>query len=525
MKVLCLSINALQNFPGLPKWNQSLSFAYLVAFYTTSKHFRQTEFISLTYYEDINNEKVIADLTECKFNILAISCYIWNIEKVLFIVEKVKEINSDIKIILGGPEFSYDSKDVFAAAPSIDVVVVGEGEVTFKEVLDYFHENNGNDLKDIKGTISKDHAGNVILSHSRAMIEDLDMIPSPYLNGIFDLTKIKNSLSEIETQRGCSFNCGYCNYQKGDNNKIRYFNLDRVEKELELILSHQPKQLFLMDPTFNFNKKRARSILSYIIEYNVNTTLNAEMMPDIMDNEIISLSRKAGLKIIEIGIQSLNPRAIKIMRRYRNEKKLFENIVLAVNEGLQIMPQIIFGLPGDNYESFLIDTFNKVYDLQTEELEINYLSILPQTKYRYDAEKYGIQYNNRSPYNIIQSNDFTKDEISLLLEFRKLVLVTLPLKRTINRINKVKQFDYHRLFLGFMNENNCEINDFVWPIQSLSDKDYAIATIDKFYEYTVAEMGNFLDQSIINELKRCKRHGQITLAAHFMHLHTCENVI
>ena len=249
------------------------------------------------------------------------------------------------------------------------------------------------------------------------------------------------------------------------------------------------------------------------------------MMPDIMDNEIISLSRKAGLKIIEIGIQSLNPRAIKIMRRYRNEKKLFENIVLAVNEGLQIMPQIIFGLPGDNYESFLIDTFNKVYDLQTEELEINYLSILPQTKYRYDAEKYGIQYNNRSPYNIIQSNDFTKDEISLLLEFRKLVLVTLPLKRTINRINKVKQFDYHRLFLGFMNENNCEINDFVWPIQSLSDKDYAIATIDKFYEYTVAEMGNFLDQSIINELKRCKRHGQITLAAHFMHLHTCENVI
>src|SRR3989338_8161881 len=291
MKVVCLSINSEDNLSGVPRWEYSLAFAYLQAYYTYSMHYPETEFINLIYYESTDIEKIVMDITSRHPDILAISCYIWNINKSLLVAGRIKKNNKNVRIILGGPEFWPESKNIFNDNPCIDIIVTGEGERIFKEILDGYHENHrAFQPNNIKGILFKNSEGDVVFAGKQEYIKDLNQIPSPYLLGIIKLDRLKNRLVAIETQRGCICDCAYCNYQKSSN-KIRFFDLKRIEEELKLILSNQPKQLYLMDPTFNSNIKRAKHILRYISENRVNTILNAEMLPDLMDNEIICLSK------------------------------------------------------------------------------------------------------------------------------------------------------------------------------------------------------------------------------------------
>ena len=516
MKIVCLGINSEDNLSGVPKWEYSFAFAYLQAYYTTSKFYKQTEFINLIYYENIQVDSVIDDILANQADILSVSCYIWNIEKTLLIVDGIRKRDNAIKIILGGPEFS-DNSGVVVEHSSVDIIVVGEGETTFKDILDLYNdENRTTELADIKGIIYKDESGQSTFTGKRENIVDLNTIPSPYLLGIVDLSKMENRLVAIETQRGCFSDCAYCNYQKG-NKKLRFFDMDRVEKELALILKNRPKQLYLMDPTFNSNKKRAKDILTCIVKNNHKTTINAEMLPDTMDEDIIDLSKAAGMRTVEVGIQSLTPEAVKIMGRYRNEDRLFKNLDLAIKKDLYIIPQIIFGLPGDNFNSFL-ETFDTIYDLPTEELDILILLLLPQTRYRNEVEKYGIKFNKIAPYEIIESKNFSKNEIETLLQFKKIVLVTQPMKVIIGKIKRFASFSYHKMFLNYLKEFGTQCQNYCWPIHSLADKENAIQAIESFYEYFLNRITDLKDENLKNELYRCKRNAQFMLAARYMKL-------
>lgn len=524
MNIFCLSINSEDNLSGVPKWEYSLAFAYLQAYYTTSNYYSETTFIKSSYYEGVDIREVIHDIIENKPDILCVSTYVWNTNKILLIVDEIKKHLKDLKIIMGGPEFSFESESQLTGHPAIDIIVVGEGEKTFKELIDYyFDKGHLNELSDIKGIIFRDHYGIIHRTTKRENIQNLNEIPSPYLTGIVDLDKLKNKLVAIETQRGCINNCGYCNYQKG-NTSLRFFELERIEKEIELILSSRPKQLYLMDPTFNSNIKRAKQILNYIIKSNKNTVINAEMIPDLLDDEIIILSKLAGMRTVEIGIQSLNPEALKIMGRYRNEEKLFKNIHSAIEAGLYLIPQIIVGLPGDSTTGFF-DTFNRVYDLPTEELDILMLLILPQTRYRQEAEKYGIKFSPEAPYKIKQSNNFPIQDIEMIEKFIKIVLVTQLMKIKINKINKKLGLQYHELFLEFIRKIGNRLQNFSWPIHSETDKNIAIDTVEKFYFFYLDKLNNSIDEYLQNELFQQKRKTKFLLAARYMNLSENKKII
>lgn len=523
MNIFCLSINSEDNLSGVPKWEYSLAFAYLQAYYTTSNYYSKTKFIKPSYYEGIDIRDVIHDIIESQPDFLCVSTYVWNSCKSLLIVDEIKEYLKDIKIIMGGPEFSFDSGSVLSNHTAIDIIVVGEGEKTFKELINYYFEKGHLSAPyDIKGIIFKDACGKIFTNGKRENIQDLNEIPSPYLTGIIDLGQLKNKLIAIETQRGCINDCGYCNYQKG-NTGLRFFELERIKKEIELILAIRPKQLYLMDPTFNSNIKRAKQILHYIINNNKNTVINAEMIPDLLDDDIIKLSKLAGMRTVEIGIQSLNPKALKFMGRYRNEEKLFKNIYAAIEAGLYLIPQIIVGLPGDSTTGFYA-TFNRVYDLPTEELDILMLLILPQTRYRNEAERHGIKYSPEAPYKIKQSNDFSIQDIELLEKFIKIVLVTQLMKITINKINKKLGLNCHELFLEFIQEADNRLQNFSWPIHSEADKNIATDTVDKFYCFYLTKLNNSIDENFKKELFQQKRKITFLLAARYMNLQEHEKI-
>jgi radical SAM superfamily enzyme YgiQ (UPF0313 family) len=518
LKVVCLSVNSEDNLSGVPKWEYSLAFAFLQAYFTKSEYNSQTKFVNLIYYESMEDAWIVDDIVDQNADVLAISCYIWNISKVLRIMPQVKERFPNMKIILGGPEFRSDSVELFQQAPAIDVIALGEGEIVFTEILDAIHEKRFDKVHEIIGIFCMNDNGEVVFTGPRPILRKLDEIPSPFLLGLIPLEKLrKTGMVAIETQRGCMSNCAFCYYPKG-NKQIRFFNIDRVLEEIKLILSYKPQHLYLMDPTFNSAKGRAKPILRTIIENNENTTISAEMLPDVLDEEVILLSQEANMKTVEIGIQSLNPIAVTEMDRYRKEDKLFENIDLALKHNLYLIPQIIFGLPKDDLKSFF-KTFNRTYDIRSNELDILPLLMIPATRYRENADKYGIIYNPEAPYNIIESQDFSREEIAFLYKFTRVVLATQIMKLTINKINDSVRSDYSEIFSEFVKAHESDDwMDYNWPIHSEKDKDNAIMAIDKFYEYYKKQLNGFNDEKLLKELKGRKRSAQFMLAGRFISL-------
>ena len=154
----------------------------------------------------------------------------------------------------------------------------------------------------------------------------------------------------METMRGCPYSCHYCYYHK-DFKKLNYFSLERVERELKYILEREPRGVYLMDPTFNTNKKRSKEILRIIIKHNKKSTLHVELKAELLDEEMVDLLHKAGTDYIEIGIQSTNEKTLKLINRNFEPDKFRENVLLLNKKNLPYEIQLIDGLPADNYET------------------------------------------------------------------------------------------------------------------------------------------------------------------------------
>jgi radical SAM superfamily enzyme YgiQ (UPF0313 family) len=521
INITCLAIHSVDNYPGMPKWRFSLSFAYLQAYATKSPLYPLMKFTPLNFYENNDFPNIINHVVESNPDVLAISCYVWNFNTIQKVIPIIKEKLPLVKIVLGGPQFSEDSTKIIKENKLVDYVVIGEGEVTFTELLEYLINKSEVGAEHIDGLMYFDkNKKEAVITNKREVIQDLDEIPSPFTLKIID-DEFSEGLVAIETQRGCIQNCAYCNYQKGFK-KLRYFSIERVVADLKKIMEKKPKQIYLMDPSFNSNQKRAKTILSTIIEHCKDVKhkpfINAEMIPDLLDEELIKLSKDSGMTILEAGIQSLNPKALTTMGRMRIENKLFENIGLALKYNLQVVPQIIFGLPGDNINSFF-STFDQIYNLKTEHLDVFHLLILPMTRYRNDADIYGIEYEAEPPYKIIRNNDFSKEEISRLAGFTKLVLASLPMKFVICDLCEEKDCKPHETFLKF-NKLNKKIDEFKWPIQTEEDKNKVVKMLDELHEFLcnqyLLDLSEEKQEEFKQRLSKSKRESQFLLIGHFM---------
>lgn len=512
MNITCLAIHSNDNYPGMPKWSYSLPFAYLQAYLTTSRYYTACKFTHLGYFENDDLDRIHTTVLDTKPDLLAISCYVWNMAQVLSILPLIKAVLPRLVTVLGGPEISSESDLLMTRNNAIDYMVAGEGELTFRELVEHLFDPSGTKaLMQIHGLIYRESTGAIVVNPKRENLQNLDTIPSPYLLGLLDHAKLTHGLMALETQRGCVLDCSFCNYQKGFKN-IRFFSLDRVLEEIRWMMALHPKQLYLMDPAFNSNRKRARTILSTIAQLRQGIPhkmfVNAEMIPDLLNEELILLSRDAGMTLIEMGIQSLAPEAMAPMNRYRNEEKLFANMHLALKHGLRIVPQLIFGLPGDSINRFFA-SFDRIYDIPSEDMDILHLLLLPGTRYRNQTAFHGIVYEEASPYRIIASNDFSAQEIQRLAAFSRLVLATMPLKPILNGLNW--GMPYHQLFTSFMDQVGTKAFEYRWPIFGEHDRELADRVITGFADYLTLMRPKQTKQLAT----RCKM-ARILLAGHLM---------
>ncbi len=370
------------------------------------KHIELAEYTINQSFSDI-----LADIYKRRPDAVGFSCYIWNISLVLELVEELGKILPGIPIWLGGPEVSFDAPKLLEMYPQLTGVMIGEGEETFKELLTAYLEMP-QELSNIPGLCLPDG-----YTPPREPA-DLSSLPFLYNN----LDAFENKIIYYESSRGCPFRCSYC--LSSIDKKVRLRNLELVKKELQFFLDHQVKQVKFVDRTFNCNHAHAMEIWKYLVEHdNGVTNFHFEISADILNEKEIKLlnGMRPGLVQLEIGVQSTNPETIQAINRTMNVDKL-EKIVRSINAGHNVHQHLdlIAGLPYEDYKTFA-ESFNRVYAMEPEQLQLGFLKVLKGSRMAEMAEKYGLCYQSKSPYEVLYTRWLSYEDVLRLKGIEEMV--------------------------------------------------------------------------------------------------------
>lgn len=391
-----------------------------------------------------NINYICGDIYRKKADVICFSCYIWNYDITLNICENLKKANPELKIVLGGPEVTYNAYDTLLKHDFIDAVMFGEGELTVCELFDAYENNLP--LKDIDGVGYRENNGNIVVNNARQLVEHLDELPFVYDDSI---DEYKNKLIYYETSRGCPFSCSYC--LSGERGKVRYLGMDRIKSDIDFFIQHNVPLVKLVDRTFNANPRRAKEIFEYIINNSKDTRFHMELAGDLLDDETLKLLSKSDEKLFqfEIGVQTTNMQTMHAINRKIKWDSLKNNILRLLNETkIHIHLDLIAGLPYENLESFA-KSFNDVVDLKPHVVQLGFLKLLKGSKIRLEENEYGYKYTTNSPYEVI-SNDFMSYDDLLLLHNIEIVFEKYynsgAFKKTLDVLYKKYNDDYFALF-------------------------------------------------------------------------------
>ena len=354
-------------------------------------------------------DNILNNLLSMRPKIIGFSVYIWNVEKTLQLINLLKEKDPTLTIIMGGPEVSYDF-DVWFSRSSVDYIIYGEGELSFKELMEYLHGRR--DLADVRGIVYRNLLTKELVQNPPAPILDPKEIQSPFYFEE-DIPLLPTRIQYIETSRGCPYSCQYC--LASVDNKVRYFDIEKVKDEIRYLMSHGAKTFKFLDRTFNINKKYALDVFNFIIEEHVEgTQFQFEITADIMPTELIDYLNEhapAGLFRFEIGIQSTYDLTNKLVKRRQNFDKLTTNI-LRIKEGGKIILHLdlIAGLPEEPYDRFE-QSFNDVFALRPEELQLGFLKLLRGTGLRKQSDEFGYEYDQFAPYQMKRNNTLSETDV------------------------------------------------------------------------------------------------------------------
>uniref|UniRef100_UPI003FEF804F B12-binding domain-containing radical SAM protein n=1 Tax=Anaerostipes sp. TaxID=1872530 RepID=UPI003FEF804F len=360
-------------------------------------------------------DAILMDLYQKKPDLLCFSCYIWNIEYVERTVREIHKLLPNIPIWLGGPEVSYDAKDVLNRLPQVSGVMKGEGEQTFLELLDYYHGKIKH-LSEIPGITCKD--GKDILETPWRPVMDLSKVPFVYEH----IEDFKHKIIYYESSRGCPFSCSYC--LSSIDKCLRFRDLSLVKKELQFFLDHKVPQVKFVDRTFNCRHHHAMEIWSYIKEHdNGITNFHFEVAADLLKEEELELisDMRPGLIQLEIGVQSTNPQTIEEIHRKMDFFKVAD-IVKRINAGHNIHQHLdlIAGLPYENLESFK-QSFQDVYEVHPEQLQLGFLKVLKGSYMEKQKDRYGLVYKDIPPYEVLYTKWLPYDDMLVLKKIEEMV--------------------------------------------------------------------------------------------------------
>jgi radical SAM superfamily enzyme YgiQ (UPF0313 family) len=330
-------------------------------------------------------------------DVVAFSCYIWNIELIQRLTREVKERLPHAVILWGGPEVSFHPEELLRSEPCVDYILSGEGEKPLPLLLNALSQKTP--LASIPGVCFRTLGG----SHCSSPYFSQEDPPDPYTESYFKA--LNGRIAYLETSRGCPFSCAFCLSERGTG---RYFDLNRSKNALLRLASSGTKTVKLVDRTFNANKKRAAELFTFLIQSAESGLIRGvrfhfELAGDLLDEHTVALLSKApaGLIQLEIGLQSFNPKALDAVNRKTNTGLLKKNIKKLTEKGnLHIHLDLIAGLPYEDLESFA-SSFNTAYALKPNMLQLGFLKLLHGAPMRAHPEQYPCLFNEKAPYEVI----------------------------------------------------------------------------------------------------------------------------
>ena len=442
MKILLTAINA--------KYIHSNLAVYCLKAYA-EKHFHVAEQSENNFNIEIAEytinqqmDDIMMDIYEKHPDVLCLSCYIWNLQYVEELVREIHKVRPMMSIWLGGPEVSYDAKDVLLRLPEVTGVMMGEGEKTFLELCKCYQQQNASqdELKNIAGITFRTDENEIIENPWRVPM-DLSEVPFVYN----DMKDFEHKIIYYETSRGCPFSCSYC--LSSIDKKLRFRNVEMVKQELQFFIDQKVPQVKFVDRTFNCKHDHAMEIWKYIAENdNGVTNFHFEVSADLLNEQEIQLikSMRPGLIQLEIGVQSTNPDTIKEIHRTMNFEKLGE-IVKQIQEGNNIHQHLdlIAGLPFEDFQSFA-KSFDDVYSLKPEQIQLGFLKVLKGSYMEEQKENYGLVYKNQPPYEVLFTKWLTYEEVLRLKGIEEMVEVyynSHQFERTLEKLEKEYDSMFH----------------------------------------------------------------------------------
>ena len=396
---------------------------YLEAF-LKQKGIATQQFIQDDYF---TMSKLIEKICNTNAKIIGFTCYDTNYYYVRLLAEAIKKVDPQKKIIVGGPTATFSDKLIMEECPGIDTCFQGESEFSLYEII-YKSFENPDEIEGItyrQDTVIKRNKNRPLIFAGPGG-EELNILPSPYLSGIIDETW-KGNLA-IQSVRGCRFDCTYCNFPGISGHRLRYFSIERVLGELEIIgyLNRKLKKnvIFVFDDNFGGNKERAKLLCRAMLDANIKLPLRVDIHVESLDRELIRMMSELGFFSVNIGLESANPKVLRNINKvltinstdndYKIEKNFLKKVSRVVKwaqeENLAISVSIIQGLPGEGIHEAK-ETLEFVEKLGVEYYYHNQLKIFPGTKLFNHHKRFGINIVKSAttlPYNTIPAYDLRK---------------------------------------------------------------------------------------------------------------------
>ena len=350
----------------------------------------------------INNrtDDILEKIYRQQPDVLCFSCYIWNIEKVVALIQEYHKISPKTPIWLGGPEVSYEVQTFLEQHPQVTGIIIGEGERTFAQLCAFYHERKDEALLDeMRGIAYRKPDGSIQI---QPPAEPMDMSQIPFCYE--DIDHFKNRIIYYESSRGCPFNCSYC--LSSIDKKLRFRDIELVKKELAFFMEKEVPQVKFVDRTFNCQHEHAMEIWRFIKEHdNGITNFHFEISADLLNEEELELlhDMRPGLVQLEIGVQSTNEETITEIHRTMKLDRLKETVKYIQSGGnIHEHLDLIAGLPYEDYETFK-KSFDEVYALKPNQLQLGFLKVL-KGSYMYEhASEYGMLYHDSAPYEVLST--------------------------------------------------------------------------------------------------------------------------
>ncbi len=365
-----------------------------------------------------------------QYNIIAFSCYIWNITQTLEVVKKIKALNPACKILLGGPEVSYDWKEVIAL-DEVDYIIIGEGEIPFTEFI-----KNYPAVENVPGLVWKKEG--IATENKAPAMFDLKNFANinPYINDKPE--ELNNKVCYIETSRGCPYKCEFC--LASLDNKVRYLPIENIKSNLLYLMQHGRTIKFL-DRTFNIKKDFTIDIFKFILEHHrPGNIFQFEITADIVHPDIIQFINEhvpKGLFRFEIGIQTVNQKANLEVSRKQNFDKT-RSIIQQLSHKIEMHLDLIVGLPLDYWEDIKY-SFEEVFKLFAPELQLGFLKFLKGTPVRDKHEQHGFKFDPNPPYQILESNFLSKEQLHKITLVEHALEIYWNKKRAANTLKYVTE--------------------------------------------------------------------------------------